>query len=209
MGFGYTEALDTRYKHIHVQTHEIAKMPHMNDIIGPITNPLSPKIMTRRVLGVNHLIPPEIVAEAYRVLNYREVAHLSHGLFVRGFVGDRHEGGVDELSISEPGTQVAELRDERIYNYWLRAEDFGVEPVPPEFVSPPSGMSKREFSIAILQNKAPEPSIRMVLANAALLFYLAERSDDLKQCYMMAKEILMSGKALERVSQIREVLPSN
>src|SRR3989344_3016050 len=32
--FGYCEALDTRYKHIHTQTHQVAKLPHMNDIIG-------------------------------------------------------------------------------------------------------------------------------------------------------------------------------
>ena len=204
--FGYTEALDTRYKHIHVQTHGIAKLPHMNDIIGPITNPLFPKIMTRRVLGVNHLIQPRVAAEAYIVLNQRGVTNLEHGLFVRGFVGDKHEGGIDELSISEPGTQVAELRGDKIHEYWLKAEDFGLRAVPIEFVSPPSGMLKGDFSMSILERTAPEPSIRIALANAALLFYLAGRSNDLKHCYSMAEKTLASGKVLERVSQIREML---
>lgn len=208
LSFGYTEALDTRYKHIHVQTHRIARMPHMNDIIGPITNPVLPRIMARRVLGVNHLIKPNIVAEAYRVLNHRGITQLNHGLFVRGFVGDKHEGGVDELSISEPGTQVSELKDGKVSEYWLTAEDFGIEPVSPEFVSPPSGMSKGQFSMAILEGKAPEPSIRMAIANAALLFYLAGRSQDLKQCYLMAQEILLSGKTRERISEVRKMLPA-
>src|SRR3990167_3829059 len=40
--FAFTEALDTGYKRIHLQTHEFARLPHMNDIIGPLTNPLHP-----------------------------------------------------------------------------------------------------------------------------------------------------------------------
>jgi len=205
--FGYTEALDVRYKHIHLQTHEIARLPHMNDIIGPITNPLSPSILTRRVLGVNHLIPPTIAARAYKILNERGITNLNHGLFIRGFIGDQYEGGVDELSICEPGTQVAELRDGKIREYWLKAEDFGISPIPAQSVSPPSGMSKGQFSASILEAKALTPATQMVLANAALLFYLAGSSSDLKQCYLFAEEVLMSGKVQERMTQIRGMLP--
>lgn len=208
LSFGYTEALDVRYKHIHLQTHNIAKLPHMNDIIGPITNPLSPTILTRRVLGVNHLIQPAIIAKAYKILNERGITYLSHGLFIRGFAGAQDEGGMDELSICEPGTQVAELRDGEIREYWLKAEDFGIEPIPVDSVSPPDGMSKGQFSIAILERRAFSPATQMVLANAALLFYLAGKSSDLKQCYLLAKEILMSGKAYERMIQVRNMLPA-
>ena len=103
LSFGYTEALDERYKHIHTQTHRVAMLPHMNDILGPVTNPLLPSILTRRVLGVNHLIPPAIVAKAYKILNEKGVTHLDHGFFIRGFAGNQNEGGVDELSICDPG----------------------------------------------------------------------------------------------------------
>jgi len=72
-GFAYTEACDTRYKLIHLQTHKVARLPHMNDIVGPITNPLNPRKLTRRVLGVNHLIPPRIVAEVYKILNEKGI----------------------------------------------------------------------------------------------------------------------------------------
>ncbi len=81
LGFGYTEACDTRYKGIHMQTHEVAQLPHMNDIIGPITNPLNPQKLTKRVLGVNHLILPGVVAEAYQILNHEGVTNLQHGFF--------------------------------------------------------------------------------------------------------------------------------
>jgi len=208
LGFGYTEALDARYKHIHLQTHNIARLPHMNDIIGPITNPLSPAILTRRVLGVNHLIPPGIVAKAYRTLNDRGVTHLNHGLFIRGFAGDPNEGGMDELSICEPGTQVAELEDGEIREYWLKAENFGIAPIPVESVSPPAGTSKGDFSTAILERKGPRFATQMVLANSALLFYLAGRSKSFRECYLSAEEIMNSGKAYEKMLQVREMLPA-
>lgn len=208
LSFGYTEALDTRYKHIHVQTHKIIRLPHMNDIIGPITNPLSPGILSRRVLGLNHMVPPLIAAEVYKILNEKRVTHLTHGLFIRGFAGNREEGGMDELSICEPGTQVAELKDGEICEYWLGAEDFGLGPISVEAVSPPIGMTKGQFSMSILKREAPTPCLQMAIANAALLFWLAEKSACLKECYLMAQDILMSGKAFDRMIEVRKMLPA-
>lgn len=200
--FGYTEALDTRYKLVHTQTHKVAKLPHMNDIIGPVTNPVDPNLMTRRVLGVNHLITPEIVAQAYKILNEKGITNLQHGLFIRGFGNDKKNSGMDELSICRGGTQVAELENGEIKNYWLYAQDFGLEPVAPELISP-SHMSKGVFSLAILTG-APA---QMVAANAALLFWLAGKSDDLKVCYKQAEEILLSGQANQKMLAVKKALP--
>lgn len=207
LNFCYTEALDQRYKIIHWQTHAVAKLPHMNDIIGPITNPLDPKLMTRRILGVNHLISPRVVADAYRILNSKGITCLKHGLFVRGFIDGPEGEGVDEVSICKGGTQVAELRDGKIEEYFLHAKDFGLKPVPPELISPPKDKSKGEFSLAILKREVSRPPIQMAVANAALLFYLAEKSQDLKDCYGKAEEILMSGKAYQKMLEVRELLP--
>lgn len=206
--FGYTEALDTRYKHIHVQTHDIIRLPHMNDIIGPITNPLSPTILSRRVLGLNHMVPPAVAAEAYRILNQKGVTHLTHGLFIRGFAGNKEEGGMDELSICKPGTQVAELKGDEIHEYWLQAEDFGLKPIPVEAVSPPTGTTKGQFSMSILKGEAPLPCLQMAAANATLLFWLAEKSSCLKECYLMAQDMLMSGKAYDRMVKIQRMIPA-
>ena len=203
--FGFTEALDTRYKLIHLQTHEIAKLPHMNDIIGPITNPLQPKKLTRRVLGLNHLIPPRIAAEAYRIMNEKGVTHLEHGLFVRGFANEHQYEGMDEVSICPGGTQVAELKNGKISEYVLHASDFGIEDVRVEDISPKG--NKGEFPLGILKGEIGGPPLQMVLANAALLFYLAGKSHDLKECYKMAEETHRSGKAYETMLAVREMLP--
>lgn len=205
--FGYTEALDVRYKRIHLQTHKVAMLPHMNDIIGPITNPMSTRLMTRRVLGVNHLVSPQVIAGAYKILNARKVTNLHHGIFIRGFIDDCHYAGMDEVSICEGGTQVVELKDEMTREYHLNAADFGLDHVLPSTISPPPGMSKGEFSLKILKGEIDGPPLEMVLANAAFLFYLAGRSQDLKECYLLAEAVHKSGAAYDKIIAIRERLP--
>lgn len=205
LGFGYTEACDTGYKSIHMQTHKIALLPHMNDIIGPITNPVNPKIMTRKILGMNHMIPPKVAAEVCRILNQREITNLQHGFFVRGFVNSTRYEGIDEISICEGGTEVAELRNGEIYEYHLNASDFGLSPIPVEDIIPIG--SKGVYSMKILQGEITESRIKIILANAALLFKLAGISDDLKKCYNEAEKVLLSGKAYEKMLAVRNMLP--
>ena len=173
--FGYIEALDTRYKHIHSQTHDVAQLPHMNDIIGPITSPVDPQLLTRRVVGLNQLVPPRMVAEAYRILDQRGTTDLRHGLFVRGFADKNHLQGIDELSLCAGRTQVAELHDDEIREFTLTASDFGLSPISVESISPPKPMSKGEFSLRILRHQIDGAPLRMILANASLLFVLPNR----------------------------------
>lgn len=205
--FGYTEALDVRYKCIHMQTHKVAMLPHMNDIIGPITNPLQQQRMTRRVLGVNHLVSPVVVARAYMILNDRGVTHLEHAIIVRGFADLERHAGMDECSIAPGGTQVAILRDGEVSEHNWDAQHFGVQTVDALELSPPCGMSKGEFSLRILKGEVVGPPLAMVLVNAALLFYLAERSDNMKQCYKMALEVHESKAAYHKALAVSARMP--
>lgn len=202
--FGYTEATDVRYKKIHTQTHGVAQLPHMNDIIGPMTNPVHPRLLQRRMLGVNHLIPPRVVAEAYRILNRKGITHLEHGLFVRGFTSELHHEGIDELSVCKSGTQIIELKDGQIREFHWTADCFGIESVPIEAVSPKG--DKGQYSLAILRGEIEGPSLSFVLANAAALFYLAGRSDNLNECYQMAEEVFRSGQPYQTMLAVREIL---
>ncbi|MDP1818144.1 MAG: hypothetical protein Q8K92_27070 [Leadbetterella sp.] len=203
--FCYTEALDTRYKHIHSQTHKIAMLPHMNDIIGPITNPLNPQKITMRVVGINHLLAPRIVAEAYKIMNAKGITNLKHGLFIRGFADKNRYEGMDEVSICPGGTQVAELKNGKIRVFDLYARDFGIKAVPVESITPKE--NKGEFSLKILKGEISGAPLQMILANAAILFYLAGKSKDFKECYEMAEEIHRSGKAYETMLAVQKMLP--
>lgn len=204
--FGYTEALDTRYKLIHTQTHRVAQLAHMNDIIGPVTNPIHPKLMTRRVLGVNHLIPPLVVAKAYKYLNERGTTFLQHGLFVRGLTSSLHDEGIDEISICEAGTQVVELKDGIITGFNLYAEDFGIEPILVGDILPKG--NKGEYSLALLKGEVEGPPLSFVLANAAVLFYVYSRQNhDWKECYRHAEETFRHCDPYKKMLAVREALP--
>jgi anthranilate phosphoribosyltransferase len=197
-GFGYTDALDTKYKNIHVQTHSSAHLAHMNDIIGPITNPLNPKLMKKRILGINHLIHPEVGAKAYKVLNERGVTSLERGIFVRGFADKERNGGMDEASILEGGTIVAELNKGEIRVYDMFAEDFGLKPALYEEISP--GDNKVEKSKRILSGKDNTRAADLVCANAALIDYLVN-GISLKDGMTKAKSTLRNGKAYKKIEE--------
>ncbi|MBW2968205.1 hypothetical protein KY362_06995 [Candidatus Woesearchaeota archaeon] len=191
LNFAYTEALDTRYKRIHLQTHEFSMLAHMNDIIGPITNPVQPGYMKKRIIGINHLLEPRVIAEAYDVLNRMGITDVRQGLFVRGFSDASRAGGIDEVSTTAGGTKVAELKEGVIRSYDLEPADFGLEPSSVEALDP--GDDKAGLSLRILQGKVYDARLDAVLANAAMLFYLADGTD-LKQGVKKARELLKSGR---------------
>ena len=131
---------------------------------------------------------------------------LERGLFVRGYSDKTQYAGMDEVSICEGGTQVAELRNGEILEWHLSAEDFGIDPVPRESISPPDGVSKGNFSLGILRGEINGPALSMVLANSALLYFLAGKSMNLKECYRMAKETHASGLALKKAEAVRVLM---
>lgn len=205
VNFAYTEALDTNYKQIHIQTHKFAHLAHMNDIIGPITNPVNPDRMVQRVIGVNHLIPPERVAEAYIIMNEYGVTNVKRGLFVRGFADKQRNGGIDEVSLMPGGTIVAELNDGKVSTYELFAKDFGLPECTPEDLNP--GTNKAETSKQIVQGVIRDARRDTALANAAVLFNL-DSGIPLLQAVKHAGELIDSGKpyaVLEAYAKISQV----
>jgi anthranilate phosphoribosyltransferase len=196
--FGYTDAVDTGYKLIHVQTHKSAQLAHMNDIIGPITNPIIPEIMTKRIVGVNHLILPEVIAEAYQILNQKGVTNLQHGLFVRGFVDQKRNGGIDEISVFPGGSIVSELKQGEISSYELTAEDFGL-PTADYFEVPSGKYGKAQFGKQILVGEITGAPRDLILANASIIFYLQGHS--LEEGTNIARNALESGAPLRNLEE--------
>ncbi len=188
--FGYIDALDENYKRIHILSHGKAKLAHMNDIIGPITSPVHPSSLRQKILGVNHLLPPERVAEAYLILNAKGITSVEQGLFIRGYSSTEREEGIDEVSITSGGTRVVELDRGKVISYHLFARDFGLAEVGIQELDP--GVDKALTSTNILRGKILGAKKSAVLANAALLFYVAQ-GKEFNKGTNLARLILDSG----------------
>ena len=102
---------------------------------------------------------------------------------------------------------MAELINGEIKEYDLSAVDFGVKEISLEDVRPIK--SKGEYSLRILKGEIDGPRLSIILANAAVLFYLAGKSSDLKECYKLAEEIFRSGKAYQTMLAVKEAVPIN
>lgn len=203
--FGYTEALDTRYKQIHRMTHKFAQLPHMNDILGPMTNPLSPFKQKRKIIGVNHLIPGQVVARAYQRLNENGITFMERGFFVRGFVDETRYHGMDEVSICAGGTHIVEFNHGEIKEYDVFAEDFGISPVPQVAITP--DMNKGQYSLRLLKGENTGPALSLILANAALIFVLADKVPALRDGFQMAKEVFETGRPYQLMLEIKQFIP--
>ncbi len=201
---GYIDAVDTRFKRIHLQTLHRSSVSHLNHIVGPITSPVHPTLLRRRVIGVNQVIRPEIIAKAYQILNEKGITHMEHVLIVRGR-GATESDSMDEVSIAEAGSELVSLRNGEIRSRILHAADFGLPIAPFKSLEVPKD-SKYEHSMAILEGKIKGPLLDLICANTALLFTLANPSLDLQECTQMARRQLCSGKALDHLCSIRDFL---
>lgn len=201
--FGYIEALDTNFKVIHQQTHSFAQLPHMNDLIGPLTHPVDPHLLKYKIIGINHLVPVEVVVKALKVLNEKGYTFFEKAMAIRGSVGNTNQDGIDELSITKWGTIVSELSEKGIKNYVINSSNFGIRPVDKSFLTPPDGMSKADFSLSILNNESPKESVYMIAASSALILQMVGEVKTLKEGFNVSYEQIRSGKVVSYLSDLK------
>ena len=163
--------------------------------------------LNAKIEAGEELVAPEVVARSYQLLNERGVTNMERVLAVRGLAGEDADGGFDEVSICSAGTIVAELYKDKIAVYRLTPDVFGIEPVLPEEVAPPEGMTKAEFSLRILQGQEHGGGFKMVCANAAVLLWLAGNVSHLREGYQQSQEILLSGAAWRKAEEVQDFVP--
>lgn len=154
------------------------------NLLGPLTNPAQ---APHQVLGVFDRRWLESLARVLGELGSKHVL-VVHAL-----------DGLDELSIAAP-SQVAELKDGEVRVYSIAPEDFGLTraSIDPMRVSSPAE------SLAIVQRvlggEAGAAS-DFVALNAGAALYAADRATSLADGVAAARQILQSGRALERMQQ--------
>jgi len=156
------------------------------NILGPLSNPAN---ASRQVMGV---YDKKLVVTLARVLKNLKCkrAFVVHGMDT-----------LDEITITGK-TYVAELRKDRIRNFYLEPKDFGLKKASLEDIK--GGMPDENAEIisqVLLGHKGPKRDVVLMNAGAALV--VTDRAKDLKQGVRLAAEAIDSGKALEKLNVLK------
>jgi len=148
------------------------------NILGPLTNPLSPR---GQVIGVfNANLVPKVAAAL-------EQLDVEHALVVHG------DGGIDEFSITG-ATLVAELHNGSIRQYHVRPQQFGLSPAAMESIA--GGSSETNAHLIRDVFAGQKGGARdVVLLNAGAVLYVGGLAPSLEEGVHVAATAIDEGLA--------------
>ena len=158
------------------------------NILGPLTNPASPK---RYLLGVYDEYLVEPLAQVLINLG------VERGMVVYG------QDKLDEISISAP-TTVCEFKDGWFKSYVIKPEDFGFTRCTKEDLRGGTPEENAQITRDILGG-AKGPKTDAVLLNAGAALYINDKASSLAEGIKLAEKIIASGEALKVLERFIEV----
>lgn len=158
------------------------------NILGPLTNPGSPKM---QLLGVYDEYLVEPLAQVLISLGVKR------GMVVYG------QDKLDEISMSAP-TTVCEFKDGWFKSYTIAPEDFGLTRCRKEELVGGTPQENAQITRDIL-NGAKGPKRDAVLMNAGAALYIGGKAESLKDGIALAAELIDSGKAAKTLEKVIEV----
>ena len=187
MCFFFAQKYHTSMKYVGAIRKELGVRTVFN-ILGPLTNPGSPKM---QLLGVYDEYLVEPLAQVLVSLG------IKRGMVVYGM--DK----LDEISLSAP-TKVCEIRDGWFKTYTIAPEDFGMKRCEKKDLVGGTPAENAEITLNILKG---EKGFKRdaVLLNAGASLYIAGKADTFKDGIALAAELIDSGKALETLNKVIEV----
>ncbi|MBR5914260.1 MAG: anthranilate phosphoribosyltransferase [Selenomonadaceae bacterium] len=176
--FFFAQKYHTAMKYVGAIRKELGFRTVFN-ILGPLTNPASPKM---QLLGVydEYLLNP-----LTKVLIGLGV---KRGMVVYGM--DK----LDEISMSAP-TSISEFRDGWYKNYKISPEDFGMKICNKSELVGGNPQENAEITRKILSGEDKSAKRDAVLLNAGAALYIAEKVPNMAEGVELAKNLIDSGKA--------------
>ncbi|MBR4363253.1 MAG: anthranilate phosphoribosyltransferase [Ruminococcus sp.] len=159
------------------------------NILGPLTNPSSPK---RFLLGV---YDPSLVEPLAQVLMNLGV---KRGMVVHGL--DR----LDEISVAAP-TSICEFKDGWFKSYTVSPQEFGLSGGTHEDIRGGTPAENAEITRSILRGDDRGPKRDAVLMNAGAALCVAEKAESIAEGVKLAAELIDSGAAYAALEKIVEV----
>ncbi|MBL7085256.1 MAG: anthranilate phosphoribosyltransferase [Candidatus Omnitrophica bacterium] len=172
------------------------------NVLGPLTNPAGANF---QLLGVYDKNLTQALAKALKSLGSE------HVLVVHG------EDGLDEVTTTAQ-TQISELKDGQIKTYKVDPAEFGLKKAHLEDLKGADAASNVKITLDILKGKVG-PQRDIVLLNAGCAIYAVDKTPPLKgiggsipldkvssikEGMLKAAESIDSGKALEKLEQLKE-----
>ena len=182
IGFMFAPALHGAMKHAIGPRREIGIRTIFN-ILGPLTNPAGANV---QILGVYDPSLTETLAKVLGRLGTRRA------LVVCG------EGNLDEITITGT-TKVSDWANGEMTTYTIHPSELGMATASLAEIK--GGTTAAEAAVqlrSVLSGKAG-PCLNMVLLNAGAALMAAGRSDDLASGVALAREVVASGAALNKV----------
>lgn len=158
------------------------------NILGPITNPASPKV---QLLGVYDELLVKPLAQVLTSLG------VERGLVVYG------QDKLDEISLSAP-TTICEFRNGWYKEYVITPEQFGFERCTKEDLRGGKPEDNAKITRDILAGEKGHKR-NVVLMNAGAALYIYGKADSIENGIKLAAEMIDSGKATETLEKIIEL----
>ncbi len=187
MCFFFAQKYHTSMKYVGAIRKELGFRTVFN-ILGPLTNPSSPKM---QLLGVYDEYLVEPLAQVLINLGVRR------GMVVYG------QDKLDEISLSAP-TTVCEFKDGWFKSYTIKPEDFGLTRCQKSDLRGGSPQENAAMTLAILHGENG-PKRDAVLLNAGASLYIGGKAETMGEGVQLAGELLDSGKALQVLEALRTV----
>ena len=187
MCFFFAQKYHTSMKYVGPIRKELGFRTVFN-ILGPLTNPASPRT---QLLGVydEYLVEP--------------LAQVLIGLGVKRGMVVYGRDKLDEISLSAP-TSVCEFKDGWFKTYAITPEDFGFARCEKADLVGGTPAENARITLDIL-NGNPGHKRNAVLLNAGAGRYLNGRAETMAEGVRLAAELLDSGKALETLNKVIEI----
>lgn len=183
--FFFAQKYHTSMKYVGAIRKELGIRTVFN-ILGPLTNPASPK---RHLLGVydESLIVP--VAQALMKLGSE------NGMVVYG------KDKLDEISLSAP-TLICEYKNGWLKQYEITPEQFGFERCVKNDLIGGTPQENAAITRGILSGEIQGHKRNTVLLNAGAAIYIGNKADSLADGIKFAAELIDSGKALKALENV-------
>ena len=184
MSFLFAQYYHSSMKNVGPVRKEMGERTIFN-ILGPLTNPANASI---QLLGVYNNDLVEKLAEVLKNLGVKR------GMAVCG------NDGLDEITLTGP-THCCEIRDGGLTSFDITPEQFGFETCDLEELIGGTPQENAQITRDILSGKETGAKRNVILMNAGIAIYLGKEGITMEEGVALAKEMIDSGKALEKLEE--------